>query len=84
MNKEQIIKLAEKALAPHQPGGYRMTIVRDGVQKIDGIWHVAVKPSREDVRSYDFNARLSEAAVDLMKRKDVYIQFTTVIPQHAD
>ncbi len=76
--------MPSKALGPHQPEDYRMEVVKDAVEKKDGIWYVTVLPTRDDVRSYDFNARLAEAAVDIMEKNNLYIQFTTVMPQLAD
>jgi hypothetical protein len=74
----------ERYLAPHQPSEYQIRIVADAVEQQGGTWYVVVEPTREDVRSYDFTARLAEAAADLMERDDVDVQLTTVLPQHAD
>jgi hypothetical protein len=76
--------MVEKALEPDQPADYRMSVVSEGVQKIDGMWYAVVEPSREDVKSYDFSGRLAEAAADLVRQNGEYIQLTTVMSQHAD
>jgi hypothetical protein len=83
LTKKQAIARVEKALEPHQPPDYRMKVISQGVQKIDGMWYVVVEPSREDIKSYDFNGRLAEAAADLVRQNGEYIQLTTVMPQHA-
>jgi len=83
-SKAQIITMAQKALDHHQPSDYRMSVVRDAVVRNGDTWYVVVEPSREDVQSYDFNARLAEAAAELWDKKDVNIQLTTVLPQYAD
>ena len=81
--KEQIIALAEQYLELHQPPDYRMRDLREGVRKIEGTWYVVVEPSREDVKSYDFNARLAEAATELMDAEGVDVLLTTVLPRHV-
>ena len=83
-SKSQIITLVQEALDRHQPKNYRMTVARDAVVRNDDTWYVVVEPSREDVQSYDFNARLAEAAAELWDVKGIKIQLTTVLPQHAD
>ena len=83
LTKRQAIDLVEKALEPHQPTDYRMKVIREGAQKIDGIWYVVVQPSREDVKSYDFGNRLAEAGADLAEKSDEYVQLTTVMPQEV-
>lgn len=81
--KEQIVAMAQRYLAPHQPADYQMRVLHEGVQKLGDTWYVVVEPSREDVKSYDFNARLAEAAMDLMDAEGVNVLLTTVLPQHA-
>jgi len=83
-SKSQIITLVQKTLDRHQPDDYGMAVARDGVVRSGDTWYVVVEPSREDVRSYDFSARLAEAAAELWDVKGVKIQLTTVLPQYAD
>jgi hypothetical protein len=85
MTKSKIIRIVEEALKPHQPSDYRITVVdhKGAVEKHGDTWFVVLEPSREDVKSYDFGARMAEAGADLMDRDDVIIQLTTVMPSHV-
>ena len=75
----------EKALERHQSADYRVRVVddKDAVEKRHGIWFVVVEPTREDVESYEFGARMAAAGADLMEQDDVPIQLTTVLPQYG-
>jgi hypothetical protein len=86
MTKRAIIQLVENALKRHQPSDYRIRVVKDkdAVEKRHGIWFVVVEPTREDVESYEFGARMAAAGADLMEQDDVPIQLTTVMPQYVE
>jgi hypothetical protein len=83
LTKKKVVDLARKYLEPHQPADYRIEVSPQGVQRLDDFWYVVVKPSREDVQSYDLGARLADASIDLEKREKVHVLYTTVMPQRT-
>lgn len=78
--KRQALAAVEEALVPYQPRDYKINVVRDAVRKDGDTWVIVVEPSREDVKSHDFNGRIADAGADLADRRDVSIQLTTVMP----
>jgi len=78
----QIVELVRKCLAPHQPtdGSYTLDVLPDGIQQDDDWYYVVVQPSREDVRSYDYNARLIEAEKDLQEKEGMNVLLVPALP----
>ena len=68
---KRLIELVRQYLEPHQPadGSYRLEVVPEAIQQEDDWYYIVVRPSREDVRSYDYNARLVEAEIDLQVKE---------------
>ena len=78
--RTRIIELVRKYLAPHQPQDYELVINEEAVQQDDDWYYVLVEPSREDVRSYDYSARLAEAELDLQEKEKVNV---LLVPRSA-
>ena len=78
----RIVKLVQQYLEPHQPtdGSYRLNVQSDGIQQDDDWYYVVVQPSREDVRSYDYNARLVEAEKDLQEQEHQNVLLVPALP----
>ncbi|MEW6250138.1 MAG: hypothetical protein AB1716_05795 [Planctomycetota bacterium] len=78
--RARIIEMVRKYLAAHQPKDYELVIDEQSVQQDDDWYYVLVEPSREDVRSYDYSARLAEAELDLQEQEKVNILLVPVLP----
>ena len=73
---DQVVDLAERYLAKHQPADYRILIDRDGVSVgADGWWEIPIRPSTEDAPSYDWTGRSAEAAVDMDEAEGIHVLF---------
>lgn len=79
---KRIVDLVQKYLEPHQPKdkSYQLKVIREGVQQEDEWLYVVVEPSREDVRSYDYNARLVEAEQELQEKENVKVLLVPTLP----
>ena len=79
---KRIVALVRQYLAPHQPAdrSYKLDVLQDGIQQDDDWCYVVVQPSREDVRSYDYNARLVEAEKDLQEKEGMNILLVPALP----
>jgi hypothetical protein len=80
LTAKQVITLAKKYLAPHQPTDYKLRVIEDGVKKDDDWWYVLVQPDREDIRSYDYYGRLAEAEISLKDSENVNVLLVPVLP----
>ncbi len=78
--REEIIALARRYLAKHQPADYQLEIDRDSVMQDEDWYYVVVSPSRNDVRSYDYSARLAEAELDLQEEQNVNVLLVPTLP----
>ena len=77
---EEIVNLARKYLEPYQPQTYRLQVIPEGVQRENDWYYVLVEPSREDVRSYEFNSLLAEAELDLQKAENRKVLLVPALP----
>ena len=75
----EIAKIAKQYLEPHQPDTYRLTVKENGIKKDQDFWYVVVQPSRDDIRSYDIYARLSEAEADIENHENLKILLVPVL-----
>jgi len=78
--RARVVDLARKHLAPHQPEGYRLEVLAEEIHQDDDWYYVVVKPSRSDVRSYDYSQRLAEAELDLQEKENVKILLVPALP----
>lgn len=76
----EIVELVRKYLEPHQPPDYRLEVVPEGVRQEDDWIYVLVEPSRDDVRSYDYTARMVEAELDLQEKEHRNILLIPAFP----
>ena len=76
----EIAKIAKQYLEPHQPDTYRLIVKENGIKKDQDFWYVVVQPSRDDIRSYDIYARLSEAEADIESHENLKILLVPVLP----
>ncbi len=78
---EEIVELVRKYLDPHQPsdGSYRLNVIPEGIQRDADWYYVLVEPDRDDVRSYDYSARLAEAESDLQEKENKKILLVPVL-----
>jgi hypothetical protein len=68
--------MAEKYLEKHQPVDYRILVERNGIRIDDqGWWEIPIRPSKQDVPSYDWIGRSAEAAADLDEAEGVHVLF---------
>ena len=77
---EKISEIVQKYLEPHQPQDYRLNVVPNGIKKNDDYYYVVVRPSRDDIRSYDFYAALAEAEIDLVDKENLNILLVPAMP----
>jgi len=79
---EDIVDLVARYLEPHQPAdrSYRLRVVPEGIQREDDWYYVLVEPDRDDVRSYDYNARLVEAEMNLQEKENKKILLVPALP----
>jgi hypothetical protein len=71
-----VVGLAERYLEKHQPTDYRILIDRIGVKEDEqGWWEVPIRPSKEDVPSYDWIGRSAEAAADMDEAEGLHVLF---------
>jgi hypothetical protein len=80
MTENDVIALVEKYLKPHQPADYKLKVSPEGIRRDDDWWYVVVQPDREDVRSYDYYGRLTEAELDLQEKEHVNVLLVPVLP----
>ncbi|MFI5381232.1 MAG: hypothetical protein ACHRHE_18195 [Tepidisphaerales bacterium] len=80
MTENDVIALVEKYLKPHQPPDYKLKISPEGIRRDDDWWYVVVQPDKEDVRSYDYYGRLTEAELDLQEKEHVNVLLVPVLP----
>ena len=79
LTKDEIIDLVTRYLEPHQPLNYRLNVT-NRVRHDDDFWYVVVQPTRDDIRSYDYYARLSEAARDIEEQENVNVLLVPTLP----
>ena len=73
----EVAGLIERYLEKHQPGDYRILVDRAGIKEDEeGWWEVPIRPSREDVPSYDWIGRSAEAAAEMDEVEGVHVLFT--------
>jgi len=80
ITEEQLAALVEKYLEPHQPPDYRLKVLREGMRRDDDWWYVVVQPDKENVRSYDYYGRLTEAELDLQEAEHLSVLLVPVLP----
>lgn len=82
MSEEQqnIVDTVRRYLEPHQPSGYRLNVIEQGIRHRDDWWEVVVQPDKEDIRSYDYYGRLAEAEDDIEEHEDLKILLVPVLP----
>ncbi len=80
LTRERLVEIVEKYLEPHQPIGYRLKVLADGIKQDDNFWHVVVQPTRDDVRSYDYHGRLAEAENDIEDHEKLKVLLVPVLP----
>jgi hypothetical protein len=72
----EVAKMVERYLEKHQPAEYRILIDATGVKEDeDGWWEVPIRPSKENVPSYDWIGRSAEAAGDIDEAEGVHVLF---------
>ena len=76
----RIVELVRKCLRPHQPSDYHLDVLEEVIRQDEDWYYVVVQPSREDVRSYDYNARLVEAESDLQEKENVKVLLVPMLP----
>lgn len=78
--RDRIVQLAIKYLEPHQPADYRLEIDPESIHQDESCYYVVVVPSRYDIRTYDYSARLAEAELDLQEKEQVNILLVPALP----
>lgn len=78
--RERIVSLARRYLEPHQPADYRLEVDADSIHQGRRSDHVVVVPSRLDIRSYDYSARLAEAELDMQEKEQVKVLLVPALP----
>jgi hypothetical protein len=54
MTKDEAIGLVRERLERHQPDSYRVVVVPDASYQEGDWWYIGVKPTRDDIRRYDY------------------------------
>lgn len=78
--RARIVELIRKYLDRHQPADYRLDIVADSISQEDDWYYVVVEPSRNDIRSYDYSARLADAELELQEQEKVKVLLVPALP----
>lgn len=78
--QKEVAEIAKQYLEPHQPETYRLIVKENGIKKDQDFWYVVVQPSRDDIRSYDIYARLSEAEADIENHENLKILLVPNLP----
>jgi hypothetical protein len=78
--RDEIVELARRYLAKYQPTDYRLEIEKESVMQDEDWYYVVVVPSRDDVRSYDYSARLAEAELDLQEKEPINVLLVPALP----
>ncbi len=77
--QQHIIDTVRRYLEPHQPSGYRLNVMEQGIRHRDDWWEVVVQPDKEDAHSYDYYGRLAEAEGDIEDHEDLKILLVPVL-----
>jgi hypothetical protein len=75
----EIVALVKRYLEPHQPEDYRLQ-VHPAIQQEDDWYYVLVTPTKEDAPSYDYNARMVEAEMELQAKEHLQVLLVPVFP----
>lgn len=77
MNKEQAIKLVQEQLNQHQPAEYRLEVDASSTRMEDDWWFVGVRPSRRDIRRYDYYDIMAQVSREI---EDATGENITLVP----
>ena len=80
MSENEILDKVAERLDQHQPTGYRVDVLRTGVRKEGDWWYVVVRPSKEDVKAYDYNRILQQAENELEDEDHLKVLLVPVLP----
>ncbi len=82
INEEQrVIETVKRYLEPHQPLDYRLNVMEQGIRHTsDDWWEVVIRPSREDIHTYEYFGRLAEAENDIEDHEHLKILLLPVLP----
>ena len=80
LSAKQLVDMVQRYLEPHQSKDYRLNVVADGIRQDDDWWYVVVQPDKDDIRAYDYAARLSEAEQDLQDKEHLNVLLVPVMP----
>jgi hypothetical protein len=75
LTQSRVVNLARQYLEPHQPKDYRLEVLDDAERQPDGWWYVYFRPSREGLKSYEYEGRVIEAMQDLMEKEKANVVF---------
>lgn len=79
--EQQVVETVRRFLEPHQPTGYRLNVLENGVRHTsDDWWEVVVQPDRENIRSYEYHTILAETENELEERTGMNILLLPVLP----
>ena len=78
--RKRIVALASKYLKKNEPPEYQLVIDADSIQEDDDWYYVVVTPSRTDIRSYDYSARLADAELDMQENEKVNVLLVPALP----
>ncbi len=79
-NPQQVIKIVERYLEPHQPRDYKLRVLPEGIRQDDDWWYVIVQPTSDRPRSYDYYDALSETEQDIQDNEHENILLVPVMP----
>ena len=80
MEKSKVLDLIESYLQPHQPLDYRLNVSREGVRQDGNWWYVVVQPDRDDVRSLDYSAIMSQTEDELEEKEHLKVLLVPSLP----
>ena len=70
MTREQAIELVQQHLGRHMPADYTIDIVNEAVRQDDDWWYITVKPSKSDVKRYDYYNVLAEVEREIQDENE--------------
>jgi hypothetical protein len=70
---KQVVELVQTSLKKHQPRGFHIQVVADGVRREDGWWYVPVRPSKMIQRSTPYYDALADVEGNLQDSMDLNI-----------
>jgi hypothetical protein len=83
LTSSKVVTLAREYLEPHQSKDFRLELLNEAERQPDGWWYVYFRPSREGLKSYEYEGRVIEAMQDLMEKEKANVVFLEESVAHS-